>query len=299
MINFLSKMNPFIIDGLPVRWYALFILSGAVVTFLVSRMHFKKGGFSGEIADNILITAFPMGIIGARLWYCLLEERTLKGFISEFANGGLAIQGGVLFGAATGILLVLLKYKQCNIFFAMDCVIPNILIAQAIGRWGNFANQEVYGACVDASKLSFLPKFIQDQMAGDYVGSINYGEFKGEPYYASIECQQGEAAVPLFLIESIANIIGWVLITFVLRKYWNKGRKKGDLSALYFIWYGIVRAIMEPFRNPVFQMGMTGNDSPVMASYIVSILFIIGGVLFMVALRVIPLIIKKKEPKNA
>lgn len=93
----------------------------------------------------------------------------------------------------------------------------------------------------------------------------------------------------------MCNFVGWILLTFVLPKIWTKGRVKGDIGCLYFVWYGIVRVIMEPLRHPEFIMQM-GN---IRTSVMTSILFIIGGVLGMVALRVIPLLIAKIKAKKA
>ncbi len=298
MFYILSKLNPIALKlgDLEIRWYAICILTGALCTYLLARYYFKKGGYDPNIADDIIVIALPAGIIGARIWWCICDSGSpwrngdFWGFITEFANGGLAIQGGVILGAAAGIGVVLTKYKNVNIFYAMDAVIPNILIAQAIGRWGNFFNQEVYGACVDYEALNFLPNFVQEQMRGDILNGVNIGEWN--IYSASIECLTTQAAQPLFLYESLLNILGLVIVSIVIRKFWTKGRKNGDLSALYLVWYGVVRFLLEPLRNQEFIMNAWGH-MPV--SQITSILFIIGGILFMVALRAIPIIKNKTK----
>ena len=298
MINLAAKISPIIfkIGNFQVRWYAVCILIGAYLAYAVSQWVMKREGYSKSIFESLFFVAFPAGLLGARLWWCLSDAGSpwkhgdFWGFITKITDGGLAIQGGVILGVAAGVGYMLWKHRNVNIFFAVDAVIPNILIAQALGRWGNFFNQEVYGGCVDYDKLNFLPDFIQEQMRGDMVGSINQGEFK--EYGSYIKCATTQAAQPLFLYESLLNILGFVLITFVLRKFWTKGRVKGDLAALYFIWYGIVRACLEPLRNSEFIMDGWKDGLPV--SVVTSILFIVGGVAFMIILRIIERIKRNK-----
>ena len=292
----LMKINPIAIKlgSVEIRWYAICILTGAFLAYLFSKIIFKKSGYGGEIADDIVLVALPAGILGARIWWCISDSGSpwhngdFWGFLTKFTDGGLAIQGGVILGAAAGIAVVLIKYKNVPIRAAMDAVIPNILIGQALGRWGNFCNQEVYGAPVTADKLWFLPKFILNQMEGDLVNGVNVGEYKD--LGASILYEKGLYAQPLFLYESLLNLLGLVLITVVLRKFWKK-RIDGDLSALYLIWYGAVRFFLEPLRSQEFIMSGFGK-MPV--SQFTSLLFIIGGILFMVALRVMPKLFKKE-----
>jgi prolipoprotein diacylglyceryl transferase len=146
-----------------------------------------------------------------------------------------------------------------------DMIIPNILIAQVIGRWGNFFNREVYGACVDSDTLWFLPSFIKDYMRGGTVA----GQY--------IACPTSQYAQPLFLYEGILNLIGFILITIVLRKI-LKGKYSGVLTSLYLVWYGTVRVSLEGLRNEMFIMRW-GNISQ---SILTSIVFIVVGVALLV-----------------
>lgn len=295
------KISPIIISlgSIEIRWYAICILLGAIVAFLISKRILVKSGYDGEIADNVVLIALPIGIFGARLWWCISDAASpwrrgnFWGIFTEFLDGGLAIQGGVVLAVIAGIVFIKLRYKEMHPFLILDVGLPNVLIAQTIGRWGNFFNQEVYGACVDYDKLNFLPNFIQNQMRGDIENGVNIGEFRNLGSY--INCATTEAAIPLYLVEGIANIIGFILISFVIRKYW-KNRKIGDLAGLYFIWYGIVRFILEPLRNAEFIMNGWGN---IPVSVITSIVYILIGVLFIVGIRVVPNIINKIKSKKA
>jgi phosphatidylglycerol:prolipoprotein diacylglycerol transferase len=156
----------------------------------------------------------------------------------------------------------------------MDMIIPNILIAQVCGRWGNFFNREVYGACVDhlyaLKNWWMLPNWLVENMRGGFSGGVY------------VSCSSSQYAQPLFLYEGILNFIGFILITIVLRKYFKK-RIDGTLSACYLLWYGVVRLCLEGFRNEKFIM----RWGTISQSELTSIAYIVLGVLFIVALYVI------------
>ena len=259
--------------GIEIRWYAICILVGAVLALFVSQRIVRNYGYGKEILSDMFLYAFLGGLVGARLWYILanihefLDEGNIFKIIWSMLsvwNGGLAVQGGVILGAICGFWFLYKRYPDKEKYpkgLIADAIIPNILIAQVLGRWGNFFNQEVYGLCVSRSDWEFLPEFILEQMQG-----------------GSIVCQVGYIHTPLFLIEGTINFIGWILITFVLRSLWTK-RKDGYLSCLYFIWYGIVRISLEPLRDPVYQMSVTDGGIP--TSMVMSGLFIIGGLVVM------------------
>ena len=251
-----------------IRFYAIFIIVGAVLAYILSRVFCRREGLDDHILEGTFYIGFPMGIVGARIWYVIAE------WGKEFANvpfykvffiweGGLAIQGGVILGAIAGMAYIHYKKPNYNVFEIADYVVPNILIAQALGRWGNFFNREVYGICVDESSWSFLPGFMREQLKYDSQGYL--------------ACNSGQIVAPLFLIESVVNLLGYVLLMFVIRKLLRKYRRPGDLVASYLIWYGIVRAIMEPMRDKQFQMGTN-----TMSSFIMAIIFIVLGILLIV-----------------
>jgi len=146
--------------------------------------------------------------------------------------------GGALGGAFVGILYVILKRKDIQIIRAVDLAVPTILVAQAIGRWGNFFNQEVYGAVGNVDQWMWLPTFIREQM------TIN-GNFR----------------VPLFFIESMINVTGYLVIRFGIGEGLKKLKRPGDQALMYLVWYGLTRGIMEPLRNPLYNMGNAGDWS--------------------------------------
>lgn len=253
-----------------VAFYALFILSGALFVYYMADLRLQKDGHPQGYFENVFLVAFPAGVVGARIWYVIGQWST------EFAGlewwrpfaiweGGLAIQGGALFGAIAGVLFVKFYRKDIHIPKVADFVVPSILIAQAIGRWGNFFNQEVYGEVVDVANWLFLPEFLRLQMT---VG--------------------GQFHVPLFLIEGMVNLTGYFVLIFVIGKGLKKFLKPGDVAFLYFSWYGLTRVIMEQMRDSNFIM----NN---LWSFIWAIVFLALGVLAVVGNHLLPLIFKKPE----
>ena len=213
----------FQIGPFAVRWYALCIVSGLILAvFLAMREAPHKKILSDDILDFILI-AFPLSILGARLYYVIFKLDYYSQNLGEiFAiwNGGLAIYGGLITGAI--VLYIFADRKLINTWDCLDIAAPSVLIAQSLGRWGNFFNQEAYGAAVES--LDFLPSFIKNQMYID-----------------------GSYRQPTFLYESIWNVIGFALILIFRRRL--KGIRRGHITAFYLMWYGFGRLIIEGMRT--------------------------------------------------
>jgi len=213
----------FQIGPFAVRWYALCIVSGLILAvFLAMREAPHKKILSDDILDFILI-AFPLSILGARLYYVIFKLDDYSQNLGEiFAiwNGGLAIYGGLITGAI--VLYIFADRKLINTWDFLDIAAPSVLIAQSLGRWGNFFNQEAYGAAVE--NLDFLPSFIKNQMYID-----------------------GSYRQPTFLYESIWNVIGFALILIFRRRL--KGIRRGHITAFYLMWYGFGRLIIEGMRT--------------------------------------------------
>jgi phosphatidylglycerol:prolipoprotein diacylglycerol transferase len=229
-----------------IAWYGIIILLGVAVAYWISDHKFYKEFHKHGILDNLVLWAFPAGIIGARIWYVVGNwQRAFanRPFSDVFRiwDGGLTILGGAFAGIVVGFLFLRIRRKYVDPRWAVDVCAPTILLAQAIGRWGNFFNCEVYGQVVSInSGYSWLPTFILNQMAVNNDGS---------------HLAAGMINVPLFLIESLLNIAGYFIIVYGLGKGLKKYLVKGDLFGFYFLWYGIVRIIMEPMRNSTFNMG--------------------------------------------
>ena len=208
---------------LEIRWYAVFILLGLMLgVYLAVKEAPRKKILQDDIMDFILI-AFPLSIIGARIYYVAFSWSDYKdNILSVFAiwNGGIAIYGGLITGAI--ILYFFTQYRFIKTLDFLDVVVPSVMLAQAIGRWGNFFNQEAYGKAVDS--LNYLPGFIRDQMYID-----------------------GAYRQPTFLFESLWNLLGFVVICILRRR--PKLLKQGEITAFYLIWYGCGRLLIEGLRT--------------------------------------------------
>lgn len=245
-------------QGLPVdnpiiHFYAVFILIGAGLALFLSSYRAHKKGYDWSFFLTIFVVAFPCGIIGARIWYCIASW-------NEFANdpisvfyiwkGGLAIQGGAIGGVLAGALVAFFRRKGTPLLQCTDFAVPTIIVAQAIGRWGNFFNQEVFGHAVSNTAWAFLPNFITNNMTNGNLPMLG----------GNVRIPDGAIAAPLFLVEGVINIAFYFLMTSGLEALEGKHYKNGDSTFAYFISYGIIRLILEPLRNPAFIMG--GADSP-------------------------------------
>lgn len=248
-----SASATYMYGGFKLAFYALFILLGFGICYWISdHKLYQEYGKHGTI-DVVGILAFFSGILGARIWYVVGNyEREFAGHLFPDAfqiwNGGLTILGGALFGFVAGFLMVHFTHRDWNMRKVADFIVPTILLAQAVGRMGNFTNIEVYGAkvAIEGTAWQFLPNWILQQM--NYNGS---GQSLGAGYIN----------VPLCFIESLINIAGYFIIRFGVGKGLKKWVVDGDLTGSYFAWYGIVRFILEPLRNSTYNMGMDNSWS--------------------------------------
>ena len=208
---------------LEIRWYTICILLGLILgVYLAIKEGPRKKIRQDDILDFILI-AFPLSIIGARIYYVAFSWSEYKdNILSIFAiwNGGIAIYGGLITGAI--VLYFFTQYRFINTLDFLDIVAPSVMIAQAIGRWGNFFNQEAYGKAVES--LNYLPAFIRDQMYID-----------------------GAYRQPTFLFESLWNLLGFGLVCVLRRQ--PKFLKQGEITAFYLVWYGCGRLLIEGLRT--------------------------------------------------
>ncbi len=271
-----------------IAFYAICILSGAIlVYFLCDHFFYKEYGKHG-ILESTFFVAFPAGIIGARIAYVIGEwNNTTNGpsFAERVADGewwaplaiwegGITILGGAIGGIAVGALWYLWRNKGKNLFLAADIIVPAILIAQAVGRWGNFFNCEVHGIAMDESSWKWLPEII----------------FNNAHYSDSGATLTDQIYVPLFFIEAIVNLLGYFILAHVFGKALRKYTELGDLAFGYIIWYGLTRVFMEPLRAPSYQMGEKG-----FWSWVWAMVFVATGALLIVINHIVRNILRKKK----
>lgn len=209
------NINPiaFTLFGIDVRWYGVLIGTGMLLGVFLSYNRAEKLGIDRERVLDICIIGIPMAIIGARFWYVIFNWSYYHGSIMDMINirhGGLAFHGGVIFAVVTAIILC--RRWKIGTWNLLDLAAPAIAIGQAIGRWGNFFNQEAHGGPTN------LPWAIE-------VG--------------------GQMVHPTFLYESI-----WCLLLFIFLM-WLTGRRKfdGQIFLLYVILYSAERFFVEWLRT--------------------------------------------------
>lgn len=242
----LVKSIPIFSEKISVTFYAICILTGAVyVYFYCDHKFYKEYGKHG-ILDSTFLVAFPAGIVGARLFYVIgVFEEQFKGkpigTWFDLTSGGLTILGGAITGIVCGVAWFLWRNRKYSIWFAVDTIVPAILLAQAVGRWGNFFNCEVHGGLVNENYFRFLPSFI--------FNNIHYSSS-----YPTGVAPEGMLFSPFFLIESVTNFLGFFVLAHLFGRKLKNLTKAGDLAFGYIIWYGLTRVFMEPLRYEDFQM---------------------------------------------
>lgn len=237
--------------------YPITMFLGVIIAFLSVAYFWKRMKYSWEILQIMVIIIVPSAIVGARLWYLISEG----GWDKWYVLSGLSIQGGVMGAMIAVIPYVLSKRSAVDFRTVIGIVIPAVIIGQAIGRWGNFDNHEVYGRVVEGSKLDWLTFIKPHMLIWDYDTAGNVVEGYRHP---------------LFFYESMLNLLGYLVILWLLQR--KNYVKPGVPAAIYFIWYGLTRIIMEPLRveSDIMRWGS------VSISGLVAGLWILVGVVFFV-----------------
>lgn len=230
--------SKFQIGPVTIRMYAVCILIGVCcAVWILTRRWKRAGGTFDQVLDLTLVTV-PCGLVGARLYHCLSTPAMYfpptgnPTSILKVWEGGMAIFGGIIGGALAAFLWC--RHKRYPFALLLDCLAPGLLVAQAIGRLGNWFNQELYG------KPTTLPWGLKLNEKSDAIGH-------SEICYQGTACPSGTLFHPTFLYEMIWNLIGAVLIVWIGNIY-AKRLRAGQLAALYMVWYGCGRSWIEEIR---------------------------------------------------
>lgn len=249
-------INPNALDlgFLTIRWYAVIIMAGAMLASYLAQRQANQKGLSKDYIYDLLFYLLPIGILGARIYYVVFKWEDYQSQLHKIFyiwEGGLAIYGGLI--AGLGCIYWYARKHNVSFLATLDMITPGVLLAQAIGRWGNFVNQEAYGDVVSRTFLEqlHLPNFMIEQMF-----------IEGQYYH------------PTFLYESIASFIG-VIVLMLIRHYY-KGLRLGDLSLFYVIWYGIERFFVEGMRSDSLWLG------PLRVSQALSLVLVVVSVILYV-----------------
>lgn len=251
MNGLLGAIDPIAIRLGPIEiaWYGIIIVTGMFIATWLSMKEANKRGIGEDFIVDLAFWILPAGIIGARIYYVIFE---LNHYIQNpiqifyFWEGGLAIYGGLIAGFA--VLVWYAEKRNVPTWLLLDILAPHVMIAQAIGRWGNFINQEAHGGEVTRSFLENLqlPNFIINQM-----------QINGTYYH------------PTFLYESVWNVIGFFILMILRRK--ENFLRRGESILFYLSWYGFGRFFIEGMRTDSLYIG------PFRVSQVLSLgLFILG-----------------------
>ncbi|MFC4387068.1 prolipoprotein diacylglyceryl transferase [Gracilibacillus marinus] len=216
------------IGSLPIYWYGVIIASGVFLALWLATREADRLGVKKDYIIDLVVYAIPIAILSARIYYVIFkwDQYSNGPFWKVFAvwEGGIAIHGALIGSVITAIIYT--RIRKLSFWQIADIVAPSIILGQAIGRWGNFMNQEAHGGPISQATYEsfhqYLPDFIMNQMC-----------IKGTMYH------------PTFLYESVWNIIGFGLL-LLLRKY---PIRRGELFLSYVIWYSIGRYFIEGMRT--------------------------------------------------
>lgn len=225
LINLKMQINKIAVSifGVDIYWYAVIMAIAIIAGIIVIKKHNKLYNITYPDMLDLLIFLIPISILSARIYYVIFDFKYFMKFplqILNFRTGGMAIYGGIIGGIITCIIFC--KKRKIKFLDLTDYIVPSLALGQAIGRWGNFVNVEAYGTQTN------LPW---------KMGIYEFGKY--------IEVH------PTFLYESIATFC----LFLVLIKISKKRKFPGQLTFIFFIWYGFVRMIIEELRTDSLMMG--------------------------------------------
>ena len=246
----------FLLFGKEIRFYgiisALAYFLGVLITCLIA----KKRGFRSDDILTLACYVIPLAIIGARVYYVLFNLKEYTSFVEvlEIWKGGLAFYGGLI-GGALGVGIYCLIHKK-NFFALIDLIAVAMILSQAIGRWGNFFNQEAYGAPVTNPKLQWFPFSV-------YIDESHVLAGQTAGWYQAT-----------FFYESMWNLATFAVLFTLLNKV--KFKANGMVAAYYLVLYGTGRCIIEGLRTDSLYIG------PIRVSQLLSGVFIALGLTYII-----------------
>ncbi|HDZ7538692.1 TPA: prolipoprotein diacylglyceryl transferase [Staphylococcus aureus] len=246
----------FNLGPLSVRWYGIIIAVGILLGYFVAQRALVKAGLHKDTLVDIIFYSALFGFIAARIYFVIFQWPYYSenpGEIIKIWHGGIAIHGGLIGGFIAGVIVC--KVKNLNPFQIGDIVAPSIILAQGIGRWGNFMNHEAHGGPVSRAFLEqlHLPNFIIENM---YIN--------GQYYH------------PTFLYESIWDVAGFIILVNI-----RKHLKLGETFFLYLTWYSFGRFFIEGLRTD--SLMLTSN---IRVAQLVSILLILISISLIIYRRI-------------
>ncbi|WNS75045.1 prolipoprotein diacylglyceryl transferase [Bacillus sp. DTU_2020_1000418_1_SI_GHA_SEK_038] len=258
MESMIQPLNPIAISLGPIeiRWYGIIIGVGIALALLLVMREAERRGLQKDLFADLMLWAIPIAIISARIYYVIFQWGYYSqnpGDIIKIWEGGIAIHGALIGAVITAYVFA--KKRNVSFWKLTDIAAPSIILGQAIGRWGNFMNQEAHGGEVTRSFLEglYLPEFIINQM---YINGTYYH--------------------PTFLYESLWNFAGFAILLLLRRV----NLRRGELFLSYVIWYSIGRFFVEGLRTDSLML-----TEQLRVAQSISIVLIVGAVILLVLRR--------------
>lgn len=250
-LNFDIPREAFKVFGMPIYWYGIIIALAFFICVLWAMRDSRKFDLVPETVIDLMLFAAPIAIICARLYFVIFSWENYKYDLKQIfniRNGGLAILGGIIGAVITAYFVA--RYKKIPAFKFFDFAIPYVALGQAIGRWGNFFNQEAFGTNTS------LPWGMTSPTIRAYLQNMQNSGFNINPDLP---------VHPTFLYESLWDVAVFIFLL------WMRRKKKfdGEVFCMYFITYGIGRAVIEGLRTDSLMLGS------LRVSQLLSIIFIL------------------------
>ena len=259
MINWTPQPIAFALGPLEVHWYGIMYAIGLAATYLVvEREAIRRGLDTGLLVNGFIIIAFA-ALVGGRAYHVIDQwDARYKNDLLAIVlppYSGLGVYGGI----ATGFLAAVAytRWKRQPFLAWADAAAPGLLVMQAVARWGNFFNQELYGPPTN------LPWGIAIQCANRtqvWACPVDGGTTPADAHF-----------VPLFLYESISGLVGAIVLLMLARR--ARLLRPGDIVLLFFVWYGTTRFLLEPLRTNNWLVDGIPTAS------IISVLAVVGALL--------------------
>lgn len=251
-MNKTIALNPIALHLGPfqIHWYGVIIACGVILALIVSIREGRRQGIPEDDFYDYLLWALPIAIICARIYYVVFQWPYYAQHPDEIIaiwDGGIAIYGAIIGGFV--VMAVFCRFHRISLWTMLDVVSPAVIMAQGIGRWGNFMNQEAFGKITSKAALQaqHLPSWLIQQMD-----------------------IQGAYRVPTFFYESMWDLAGFIFLIIVRRQ--THILKKGEVFLAYIIWYGAGRFVIEGMRTDSLMLG------PIRISQLLSVILVIVAV---------------------
>ena len=255
----LGALNPIALKLGPINihWYGVIIATGVVLALWLSIREGRRQGIAEDDFYDYLLWALPVAIICARTYYVVFQCPYYSMHPDEIIaiwDGGIAIYGAIIGGLIT--LICFCHYRHLSAWLMMDVIAPALILAQGIGRWGNFMNQEAFGRITSKAALMVqgIPHWIIQQML---IG--------------------GQYRVPTFLYESLWDVLGFIIL--IVLRHRHHLFKEGEVFLSYLIWYGCGRFFIEGMRTDSLMLG------PIRVSQLLSLILVCGAIVLIIYRR--------------